>query len=114
MTLFSSNPDFGEATEELPARYEGEPLNTGFNARYLLDVLASWMEKRLLADGHGAESLSDTRSRDTRVQVCGHADQDIDVNAVHSDAERSIDKAAVRSVRTRSLTPHDDECTVDQ
>ena len=40
MTLFSSNPDFGEATEELSARYEGEGLNTGFNARYLLDVFA--------------------------------------------------------------------------
>ncbi|MBI4400228.1 MAG: DNA polymerase III subunit beta [Nitrospirae bacterium] len=39
MTLFSSNPDFGEATEELPARYTGETLTTGFNARYLLDVL---------------------------------------------------------------------------
>jgi DNA polymerase-3 subunit beta len=40
MTLFSSNPDFGEATEEMAARYEGEALNTGFNARYLLDVFA--------------------------------------------------------------------------
>ena len=39
ITLFSSNPDFGEATEELPAQYKGEPLTTGFNARYLLDVL---------------------------------------------------------------------------
>ena len=36
--LFSSSPDYGEATEELSARYEGEALNTGFNARYLLDV----------------------------------------------------------------------------
>jgi DNA polymerase-3 subunit beta len=40
VTLFSSNPDFGEATEDLPARYVGEALTTGFNARYLLDVLA--------------------------------------------------------------------------
>jgi DNA polymerase III subunit beta len=40
LTLFSSNPDFGEALEELPARYEGEPVNTGFNARYILDVLS--------------------------------------------------------------------------
>ena len=40
MTLFSSNPDYGEATEELVAQYEGEPLNTGFNARYLLDALS--------------------------------------------------------------------------
>lgn len=39
MTLFSSNPDFGEATEELAAQYKGETLTTGFNARYLLDVL---------------------------------------------------------------------------
>jgi len=38
MTLFSSSPDYGEATEELPAQYEGETLSTGFNARYLLDV----------------------------------------------------------------------------
>jgi DNA polymerase-3 subunit beta len=38
MTLYSSNPDYGEATEELSAGYEGEALNTGFNARYLLDV----------------------------------------------------------------------------
>ncbi len=40
MTLFSSNPDFGEATEELPAKYAGDTLTTGFNARYLLDVLS--------------------------------------------------------------------------
>jgi DNA polymerase-3 subunit beta len=38
LTLFSSNPDYGEATEEMTAQYEGEALNTGFNARYLLDV----------------------------------------------------------------------------
>lgn len=40
MTLFASNPDYGEATEELAARYEGEALHTGFNARYLLDALS--------------------------------------------------------------------------
>jgi DNA polymerase-3 subunit beta len=38
MTLFSSSPDYGEATEDLSARYEGEALSSGFNARYLLDV----------------------------------------------------------------------------
>lgn len=40
MTLYTSNPDFGEATEELAAQYKGETLTTGFNARYLLDALA--------------------------------------------------------------------------
>jgi len=39
MVLFSNHPDFGEATEELPVKYSGEPVTTGFNARYLLDVL---------------------------------------------------------------------------
>ena len=40
MTLFSSSPDYGEAMEELPAQFEGESMNTGFNARYLLDVFS--------------------------------------------------------------------------
>ena len=40
LTLFSSHPEYGEATEELAATYDGEALNTGFNARYLLDVFS--------------------------------------------------------------------------
>jgi len=40
MTLFSNNPDLGEATEELSVKYTGESLTTGFNARYMLDVLS--------------------------------------------------------------------------
>src|SRR6476469_4774054 len=39
VTLFSSNPDFGEATEELSAKNTGNEVTTGFNARYMLDVL---------------------------------------------------------------------------
>ena len=38
--LFSSNPDMGEANEEIPSKFEGEGFSTGFNARYLLDVLS--------------------------------------------------------------------------
>jgi len=41
LTLYSSNPDLGEATEELPVQYRGESLTTGFNARYFLDALAA-------------------------------------------------------------------------
>ncbi|MDF0664439.1 MAG: DNA polymerase III subunit beta [Nitrospira sp.] len=40
MTLFTSSPDYGEASEDLPVRYEGDALSTGFNARYLLDVFS--------------------------------------------------------------------------
>ena len=39
MSLFSSHPDFGEATEDVSVRYPGEALTTGFNARYLMDAL---------------------------------------------------------------------------
>lgn len=40
MLKFSvQTPDLGEATEELPVEYEGEPLEIGFNANYLLELL---------------------------------------------------------------------------
>jgi DNA polymerase-3 subunit beta len=39
MLLSSNNPEMGEAHEEMEARYPGEEIITGFNARYLLDAL---------------------------------------------------------------------------
>lgn len=41
VTLSSSNPDLGEAKDEVKVQYEGEALSAGFNARYLLDVLSA-------------------------------------------------------------------------
>lgn len=38
VTLTVNNPDAGVATEDLPASYSQEPMEIGFNARYLLDV----------------------------------------------------------------------------
>jgi DNA polymerase-3 subunit beta len=32
-------PDLGEATDEMPVRYTGDPLDIGFNATYLLEIL---------------------------------------------------------------------------
>jgi DNA polymerase-3 subunit beta len=40
LRVLSQNPDLGEAKEEVPVEYAGEPLKIGFNARYLTDVLA--------------------------------------------------------------------------
>jgi DNA polymerase-3 subunit beta len=40
MVISSSNPELGEASEELEAAYSGPPLSIRFNAKYLLDVLA--------------------------------------------------------------------------
>jgi DNA polymerase-3 subunit beta len=40
MLKFSvQTPDLGEAQDELPIRYTGDPLDIGFNAAYLLEIL---------------------------------------------------------------------------
>lgn len=40
MLKFSvTTPDLGEAQDELPIRYNGDPLEIGFNASYLLEIL---------------------------------------------------------------------------
>ena len=41
IVVSSSNPDLGEASEELDVDYDGEAVSIGFNARYLLDALAA-------------------------------------------------------------------------
>lgn len=66
MTLFSSNPDFGEATEELPARYGGETMTTGFNARYLLEVLG-------VVDGEAVTLQMDTPLSPCLIREPGNA-----------------------------------------
>ncbi len=40
LTLSVTSPDSGTATEELAAAYSADPLEIGFNSRYLLDILA--------------------------------------------------------------------------
>lgn len=38
--ISSSNPELGDAMEEIDVDYEGSPISVRFNARYLLDVLS--------------------------------------------------------------------------
>ena len=40
LTLRVSNPEAGQGTEEISVTYGGEPMEIGFNAKYLLNVLA--------------------------------------------------------------------------
>jgi len=40
VTLAVTSPEAGSASEELAASYDGEAMDVGFNARYLLDILA--------------------------------------------------------------------------
>lgn len=53
LILSVNNPDSGSATEEIPVDYSSDPLEIGFNARYLLDIsgqLESEMVNFLFAD----------------------------------------------------------------
>ncbi len=56
LTLHSNTPEMGEASEEIPAEYEGEAMVMGFNARYLLEALA------VTTDEHLALELNDPLS----------------------------------------------------
>ena len=40
LMLSVTNPDSGSATEEIEAEYASDPLDIGFNSRYLLDIAA--------------------------------------------------------------------------
>ncbi len=42
LTLSVNNPEGGSATEELTVSYTSEPLEIGFNARYLLDITSQF------------------------------------------------------------------------
>lgn len=53
LVLSVNNPESGSATEELDVEYGGEPLEIGFNARYLLDISAQF------EGGRAAFKLSD-------------------------------------------------------
>jgi DNA polymerase-3 subunit beta len=40
LEISSSNPEVGEAKEEIEIGYSGDPIVTRFNARYIIDVLS--------------------------------------------------------------------------
>jgi len=40
LRISSSNPDLGEAKDELEVAYKGSEMHVGFNARYLIDVVS--------------------------------------------------------------------------
>jgi DNA polymerase-3 subunit beta len=47
LRVSSTNPDVGDASEELDVDYQGPGLAIGFNARYLLDCLAAFHAKEV-------------------------------------------------------------------
>lgn len=63
LTLSSSNPDLGEAQEELDVDYDGDAISIGFNAKYLIDAIGSLGSKELqlgLSDGSSPVEIRPT------------------------------------------------------
>ncbi|HUS98551.1 MAG TPA: DNA polymerase III subunit beta [Hyphomicrobiaceae bacterium] len=56
LTLSVNNPEGGSATEEIGVEYQADPLEIGFNARYLLDIAAQ------LESDHAIFKLADAGS----------------------------------------------------
>jgi DNA polymerase-3 subunit beta len=56
LSLSSSNPDLGQAREELDVDYAGDPLTIGFNAKYLQESLAAFGAKEIELCLHDASS----------------------------------------------------------
>jgi DNA polymerase-3 subunit beta len=50
LTISSSNPDLGEAREEVAIDYKGDKLSVGFNARYLIDALGVIMSENVVLE----------------------------------------------------------------
>ncbi|MBS3651108.1 DNA polymerase III subunit beta [Pseudaminobacter sp. 19-2017] len=68
LTLTVNNPDSGSATDELPADYDADPMEIGFNAKYLLDVAAQLSGENarfMLADAGSPTLIHDTTDEDT-------------------------------------------------
>jgi DNA polymerase III subunit beta len=64
MALSSSNPDLGDAREELDVDYAGDPLTIAFNARYLTDVLTAAAAKEVRLSFRDAMSPTQLRPAD--------------------------------------------------
>lgn len=68
LTLSVTNPDSGSATEELEVEYGSEPLDIGFNSRYLLDItnqLEGEKARLKLADPGSPTLLEDSEKAGT-------------------------------------------------
>ena len=50
VVITSSNPDMGEAQDEIAVVYSGEELSMGFNARYLIDILAAMSSDNIILE----------------------------------------------------------------
>jgi DNA polymerase-3 subunit beta len=68
LQVFANNPEQEEAEESLPVKYEGDPLEIGFNVSYLLDVLS------VIASTNIRVSFADANSSILIEEIAEHPD----------------------------------------
>ena len=87
LAVSATSPENGTAIEELEVRYLSEPMEIGFNSRYLLDITAQ-------IEGEGAQfvmsdvGLADDRARPRRSE-----------RALRPDADAGLSRRFGRKVR---------------
>ena len=71
VTIAASNAELGNATEELEAKYDKESIDTGYNFRYLLDILAQIKgeEVRFSLSGSAAATVINDTSDNSAIYV---------------------------------------------
>jgi DNA polymerase-3 subunit beta len=47
LEISTNNPDIGEAKESIDIDYKGQPIEIGFNAKYLMDSIAAISEEKM-------------------------------------------------------------------
>ncbi|MCK9274387.1 MAG: DNA polymerase III subunit beta [Syntrophales bacterium] len=70
MTLNSINPEIGEANDEIDVFYEGEPMNIGYNVRYLIDAIEVLDEELISFELRSNEGPGVIRSAENDTYLC--------------------------------------------
>jgi DNA polymerase-3 subunit beta len=58
LTVTAVNPEVGEATEDMEASYDGEDMEIGMNARYVIDVFSVIEQEKVQIEMNEALSPS--------------------------------------------------------
>jgi len=72
LQIQSNNPEQEEAVEEVPAAFDGESVEIGFNASYMMDALAAIDDATVhiyVRDGNSSALVLGEKSRDARYVV---------------------------------------------
>ncbi len=70
IVLTSTNPDVGEAKDEIDVSYNGDPLEAGYNVRYLIDAMEAVDENIVSFEVRGDEGPGVIRAADNKDYMC--------------------------------------------